>query len=103
MAISTLSQVAQETQESSAYSPLYTTHSRCLHRVADFGHMGHLGQEAPNCVRHGDLRVSQGAAGGPVCWVTLRGHLVERIDLQTIGQTRRLRRTGDRSRPFERR
>jgi len=64
MAISTLSQVAQETQDSSAHSSLYTISFSLFTQSTDLEHMRHLGQEAPNCVRRGDLRVSQGAAGG---------------------------------------
>ena len=58
------SQVAQETQDNSAYSSLYTISFSCLHRVQTWNTSGHLEQEEPNCVRRGDLRVSQGAAGG---------------------------------------
>ena len=70
MALGALSQVAQETQESSSYSSLYTISFSPFTQSIDFGHMGHLGQEEPNCVRRGNLRVSQAAAGG----ASLLGH-----------------------------
>jgi hypothetical protein len=50
--------------KSSSYSSLYTISFSLFTQSTDLGHMGHLGQEEPNCVGHGKLRVSQAAAGG---------------------------------------
>ena len=93
------SQVAQETQKRSAYSSLYTISFSLLTQSTDLEHMGTPGTRSAELrAPRRFARVSRRRRWGQ-CVGSPLGQPVERIDLQTIGQTRRLRRAGDQEPP----